>query len=255
MANSRVVLTPEFRGSHLHVIEPTEFVDKGIKTGKFAYTAEMLIQEADLTKFKVLENGQLVDVDISKVLRAVVIEAWPELGLPAKPGEKFTPLQLAFSGVASKGWPLRRGDAVAQKRIDNALKKGKDAPKVDHYKGVRVMACKSNVGDKTQPPALSVLGPNGKPVPLNRMVQGDLAKAKMVMLGGNYFVAELNIKATEMGGMRYASVYLNSICYTREGEKFGMQGGQLMSRFSGVVGGEAAHDPTAGMTVDSEIPF
>lgn len=252
---SRVVLTPEFRGSYVNVIEPTEFREPGKPpSGKWAYTSEMIFTEDSLTKFRVDRDGTLVFVDIRKILEEIALEAWPELAGPAQPGQQFTPLQLAFIGPLSKGWPLRKGDQVADKALRNAAAANKPPPNVDHYRGNRVIAAKSNVTPKTQPPALAhIVKGNSKPQPLNRAMPSDMQSAKPLMVGGNHFVAEINLKATEVGGLKFIVPYLNAFTYTREGAKFGFQGGALMSRFEGVAGGESSHDPTAGL--DAEIPF
>ena len=254
-AVSRVVLTPEFRGSYVNTIEPTEFREPGKPpSGKWAYTSEMIFSEDSLAKFRVLRDGNLVFVDIRKILEEIALEAWPELAGPAQPGQQFTPLQLAFIGPLSKGWPLKKGDQLADKALQKAVSQNKAAPNVDHYRGNRVISAKSNVTQKTQPPALAhLVKGNPKPVALNRAVPSDMQVAKTLMVGGNYFVAELNLKASEVGGLKYIVPYLNAFTYTREGTKFGFQGGALMSRFEGVVGGESSHDPTAGL--DAEIPF
>jgi hypothetical protein len=242
MANSRVVLTPEVRLSFANLIKPTEWVDPKTKnpSGKWSYNTEIIIPEDAVKKFRVLRDGNLVEVDLSLLLRELALEKWPEL---AQPGA----LQAAFAGVLAKGWPLKRGDVKA-----DALKAaGKNG---EHYRGGRVMTTKSNVNDKVQPPALSILNPDKKTFrSLNRMLPSDMETAKMAFVGGNFAVAELNIVASEVSGLKYLSAYLNSVRYTREGAKFGGQGGQLMSRFEGIVGGESPHDPTAGM--DAEIPF
>jgi hypothetical protein len=232
--------------SYPSLIESRETTDdRGVKTGKWVYSVEGMFTEESLVKFKVLRNNVLVDVDIQQLLRELAVEAWPELGAPAIAGQP-SPLAAAFAGVAFKGWPLKRGDVKAEARAA----KEKDG---SHYKGLRLMQMKSNVTDKVQPPALSYVGPDKKIKAVNRLVPSDMQAAKQLFVGGNYAVAELNIRASIVSGMRYLTPYLNSIRYTREGAKFGAQGGALMSRFDGVVGGEADHDPTAGM--DQEIPF
>lgn len=245
MAKSRVVLTPEVRLSFPHLITATEYKDPVTKkpSGKWSYQSEILIPETSVAKFRVLRDGNLVEVDMAQLLKELALEEWPELAVPGA-------LQAAFAGVLSKGWPLKRGDAKADEMAKKA--EPKDG---SHYRGHRVMAVKSNVNDKVQPPALSVLNADGKSFRvLNRMLPADMETAKMAFVGGNWVVAELNIVATVVSGLKYLTPYLNSVRYTREGVKFGGQGGQLMSRFEGISGGSSSHDPTAGMGGD-EIPF
>lgn len=245
MANkSRTVLSPEFRMSYPSVIVAKEFKDKGKPSGKFFYQTETILTEDSLKKFRVLRDGVLVEVDIQQLLAELAREAWgdeknPETGAPLTVKEMF-------AGPLAKGWPLRKGDVVAEK-----LKaEGKNG---DHYRGMRVMAIKANKTDKALPPALGFADANGFK-PLDRLSPTDMQRAQMMFAGGNYAVAELNIVAQDVSGLKYLTPYLNSITYTREGVKLGNQGGQLMSRFEGIKGGASDHNPTAGMD-DDEIPF
>lgn len=241
MANaSRVVLTPEARMSFANLLAAREYKEKGKGTGKFSYTVDLMFAEDALKKFRVLDtaSGQLVERDLKELLAELAREQWPGIKL----GEVFV-------GPGLKGWPIKKGDDIA----NAAQAKGKDA---EHYRGLRSIAVKSNVSDKVQPPILSQVVKGAKPRVFNRGVQGDMEIARSLFQGGNYCVAELNIVANEVGGMKYLTPYLNSVRYTRDGAKFGNRGGDLMSRFEGVSGGEADYDPTSGMTADAdEIPF
>jgi len=260
MANkSRNILTSEVRFSYVNVLEPTQYKDpKTGALGKWSYHLELIIEEANLTKFQMKnETGALVDADISKVLRELALEAWPELaqqamGPDGRPmfganGQPISGLLVAFSGTGEKGWPLRRGDKFA----DLAKTKGKDG---EHYRGKRIMTAKSNVHPKTNPPSLS-MSIDGKTRVLNRLVPSDMAAAKLAFTGGNYGYAELNIVTQDVAGGKFLTVYLNSLRYSRDGAKFGNQGGDLMSKFDGIQGGTAAYDPTKGMAMADEIPF
>lgn len=248
MANaSRVVITPECRGSFVHMLKARESKDQqGKPTGKFAYTSDLLFPDEALDKFLIAdENGSgLKEVKLSDLLVELAKEQWPN----AKNPETGQPMSVKemFSGVAMKGWPIKRGD----KRADDSQAKGKDG---EHYRGLRFLSVKSNVSDKVQPPILSQAIKGGKPRVFNRAMEADMEVARSLFQGGNYFVAELNIVATEVGGMKYLTPYVNAMRYIREGAKFGNRGGDLMDRFAGVQGGEADYDPTEGM--DDEIPF
>lgn len=243
MAKNRVVLTPEFRMSFANLIRPKEYIEKGKPSGKFSYSVEAILTEDSLGKFKVLRDGKLEDVEIASLLAELAKEAWGTAINPET--QKPWTVKEMFSGVAQKGWPLKRGDAIA-----DALKaKGKNG---EHYRGGRLMALKSNVSDKVQPPVLQIAQKTGL-YKINRLLDTDLEKAKQAFVGGNYAVAELNIAASEVGGLKYLTPYLNVVRYTREGAKLGGGGGSLMERYEGVSGGQADHDPTAGM--DDEIPF
>lgn len=244
MANkSRTVLTPEFRMSFPNLVKPKEFIDKGKPSGKFFYNTEMIFTEDALKKFRVLRDGSLVSVDFASLLAELAKDAWgsetnPETGQPLTVKEMF-------AGVLAKGWPLRKGDVIA----DVLKAKGKSG---DHYRGMRVMSAKSNVTDKVTPPTLSIDQKGGHRT-LNRLVETDMQTARSAFVGGNFAVAELNIVANVVGGLKYLTAYLNEVRYTREGPKFGGQGGALMSKFEGISGGESDHNPTEGM--DDEIPF
>lgn len=241
---SRVVLTPEGRMSFANLLSAREYKEKGKPTGKFSYTTDLLFPEDAMDKFRVLDTatGQLAERKLAEILAELAKEQWPGIVL-----------KDVFVGPGMKGWPIKKGDAAA----DAAKAKGKDA---EHYRGLRFLSVKSNVSDKVQPPILSAVQKGAKPRVFNRGVPGDMEVARSLFQGGNYALAELNIVANEVGGMKYLTPYLNSIRYTREGAKFGNRGGDLMDRFGGVQGGEADYDPTDGMgggaaAVDDEIPF
>lgn len=234
MANNRIVITPEVRMSFPHVIEAKEYMEKGKPSGKFSFSSEILIPEDSLGRFKIVRGDQLVDVDLNSVLVELAKEKWPGIII-----------KEAFAGVAQKGWPLKRGDAVA----DIIKAKGKQG---EHYRGHRLMAVKSNVSANVQPPVLQIAAKGGAKT-LSRMIQADMSTAKMAFTGGNYAIFELNLLAQEVGGMKYITPYFNLARFTREGEKLGGNGGSLMSRFDGVNGGQSDHNPLEG--ADDEIPF
>lgn len=248
MANpSRTVLTPEFRLSYAHLISPKEFIEKGKPTGKFSYITDALIKLDDVKKFKIPNpdpnaNGALMDVDFSLLLVELAKEAWgteinPDTSVP------YTVREM-FAGVAQKGWPLKDGNKLA----DAAAAKQKDG---EQYRGLKVISIKSNVSDKSQPPILSKATPQGKKV-FNRNMPSDLEEAKSLFQSGNYCVAELNIVANVVGGMKYLTCYVNSIRYTREGVKFGRTGGAMLDKFGGTGGGVSER---TDLQVDDEIPF
>lgn len=243
MSKQRTVLTPECRMSFPHLLVAKEFIEKGKPSGKFSYQVELLFGEEALGKFRVLDSGKLVETNIENLLVGLAKEAWGDETNPAT-GQPLTVRDM-FAGVAVKGWPLKKGDTIAAALVAKS-KNG------DHYKGQRAMSVKSNVSDKVTPPALSFARPGGVDM-LNRLNPADMQKAKLMFTGGNYAVAELNIVATTVAGMKYLTPYLNGISYTREGPKLGGGGGQLMGRFEGVSGGESNHNPMQGM--DDEIPF
>lgn len=245
---SRTVLSPEGRLSFCHMISPKEFKEKGKGTGKFSYITDLIFKPDDLKKFRMPDPANpsnLIDVDLPVLLAGLAKEAWgaqinPETNQP------WTVKEM-FAGVAVKGWPIKNGDQIADRA------KAANPPKdYEQYRGMKSIAIKSNVSEKTQPPVLSQATPKGKRV-FNRTLEADMQVANMLFQGGNYAVAEINFVANEVGGMKYLTPYVNSIRFTREGAKLGRSGGDLMDKFGGVGGGAAAHDPTEGM--DDEIPF
>jgi hypothetical protein len=241
MAN-RVVLTPEVRLSYPALIEPKEFIDKGVKSGKFSYQAQAIIPEASLGKFLIPDGASLKEVSLEQLLIELAKEEWPGIVI-----------KEAFAGALSRGWPLKRGDRIADDLLAAAEKAGKEAPKVDHLRGCRVLSVKSNVHPKVSPPQLELAG-KPKARILNRNIAADMQAAKNAFQAGNYAVFDLNIKASTVSGLKYLTPYFNSVRWTRDGEKLGNGGGGLMGRFDGINGGSADHDPTQGL-VEDEIPF
>lgn len=243
MAINRILITPEFRMSFPNLLKPKEFMEKGKPTGKKLYSMEMLILENLLGKFLMPKDNAFVEVDINTVLAELAKEAWgseidPELKRPLTVKEMF-------AGPLARGWPLKRGDVIA-----DAIKlKGKQG---EHYRGHRMMACKSNVADNVNPPTLQIAAKGGAKT-LSRMVEADMATARTAFRGGNYAIAELNIKPNVVSGLKYLTVYVNLVRYTRDGAALGGVGGSAMERFDGINGGQADHDPTQG--IDDEIPY
>lgn len=246
MANNRVVLTPEFRMSFPNLIKAKPYVEKGKSpdTAKFSYSVEGIFPEASLVEFQVLRDGALVKVNIQDVLVELAREKWGSAINPET--QKPWTIKEMFAGVAQKGWPLKRGDVIA----DGLKAKGKNG---EQYRGMRVIPMKSNVSDKVQPPSLGIAQKGGA-YKINRLVEADMDKARQAFVGGNYAMAELNISASEVGGMKYLTAYINLVRYTREGPKLGGGGGALMERYDGVNGGSSSHDPTEGL-VEEEVPF
>ena len=242
---SRTILTPEGRLSFTYMISPKEFKEKGKGTGKFSYITDLLFKPEDMKKFKMLDptSGDVSEIDFGVAISALAKEAWGTTINPST-SQPWTVKEM-FAGVAMKGWPIKNGDATQAA----AKAKGKDYPQ---YVGMKSISIKSNVSEKTQPPILSQALATGKRV-FNRTVVGDMEIAKMLFQGGNYALAELNVVANEVGGMKYLTCYVNSLRYTREGAKFGNRGGDMMDRFGGTAGGTSDHNPTDGM--EDEIPY
>lgn len=232
---SKRVLTPVFRGSYPNLITAKPYTDDAGKKGEPRYTLDMIYDPPDIAKFRA-ENGSgdLIEVGIDRLAVQLAQERWPELKDPT----------LLKSELA-KGWPIHKGDVLAAKR--EAKKKDGDA-----FKGKLIIRSKSYENVK---PLLTWYDPVAKGwKALSRSSDVDMKRAEDLFVGGNFFGAELTMKATETNGTKYITFYINAVRFIREGEKFGGKG--LMDRFDGYQGGEAAHDPTAGMTAgNDEIPF
>jgi hypothetical protein len=247
-----VLRTPIFRGSYPKVISPTEYKDKGKPTGKWSWNIEGIFDEPDLLKFIMIDDagkGQLVDLTI--VLKQLALTAWPDLPPFIDPTEpespsnpRLDPVVALFKRQQGKGWPIKKGDAI-KAALELKQKKG------DQYAGKRVINMKSNKGENTQPPILSIALPNNQWKALDRDSEKDMETAKAKFVGGNYFFAAISVVADIYGGMNFLTPYLNSIRYIKEGAKFGQ--GNAMDRFDGITGGRADYDPTQGMTADSVV--
>jgi hypothetical protein len=238
---SRALVTPEFRMSYAHLVVAHPYMENGKPTGKESYQVEAILDEEALTQFKVFDeaSGKYIDVNLPQLLVQLCNEAWP--GVNVK--EAFESQKDKF-GNGGKGWPIKRGDVIKAQREA----KGK---KGDQYEGKRVMSLTSNKVDTIQPPTLSmVTGPKTFKT-LDRTLDGDIAKAKSIFVGGNYAFATIGISAMTVAGVKYLKPYLNSIRYTRPGKPLGGQ--SEMDRFDGYSGGSSDHNPTAGM--DDEIPY
>lgn len=249
MANlTKRVLTPRFRMSFPHLIVPKPYMENGVKKGEPRFQLDMIFEVADLAKFRAEDgNGQLVEIDVKKLAVNLAREQWPAGNPPDKGGDmtlqdSFKAAFLDGAGNPTKSWPFREGDKMA-----DALKaKNKDG---EFLRGKVVIAAKSYENVK---PILSYYDATAKATKqLSRISDVDMAKAKEMFNGGNYAGAELSMRASCVGGVHYISFYINAVRFLAEGEKFGGKG--MMDRFDGVYGGEAAHDPTAGM--NEEIPF
>lgn len=227
------ILTPRFRGSYPNLIEAKPYTDEHGKKGEPRYTLDMIFNPDDQTKFRTEGgDGQLVEVDLAKLCVQAARERWPELADPALLKSELT-----------KGWPIKKGDLIAAKR--EAKKKDGEA-----FKGKIILSAKSYENVK---PILSFVDPKTKTARrLSRTSDTDMKLAEELFQGGNYFGAELSLKPTEVSGTKYITLYINSVRYLAEGEKFGGKG--MMDRFDGVYGGESTHNPAEGMEND-EIPF
>lgn len=233
---SKRVLAPRFRGSYPNVITAKPYTDDQGKKGEPRFSLDMIFDPPDIKKFRAEDgSGNLVEVGVDTLAVQLARERWPELADPA-----------VLKAELTKGWPLIKGDLLAAKR--EAKKKDGEA-----FKGKIIIRSKSYENVKPLLSFFDKAANNGKGAfrPLSRVSDVDMKKAEELFVGGNYFGAELTMKATEVSGTKYITFYINAVRFLADGEKFGGKG--MMDRFDGVYGGEAAHDPTEGM--NDEIPF
>jgi len=223
-----ILITSEFRMSYPEsLIHPRQYNGKG----PYRYSVEMLYEPDALLQFKRpnSDTGEFEDVDIKKVIAEVAKAQWPGINIK----------EAVANGEMR--WPIIKGDKKAEKREA----KGK---KSDYYKGMEVITAKT--GSEFPPRLYYVEG--GKVKQITRGMESEEAKAKQMFSGGNYGYAEVNIKAMEVDDKKHVTFYVNSVRYTREGERIG--GMSMMDRFEGVQGGVSDHDPTEGAD-DDDIPI
>lgn len=227
---SRILITPECRMSFPNLVKPRAFQQGGKEKGEPRYSVEMIFDPNDLGKFKAPDeaSGGFVDVDIRQVAADVAKEKWPDINVKESVQNR------------SLGWLINDGAAKADARKE----KGKDS---EHYRGMKIISAKASV---EYPPRLLVPTSDGRKTVM-RGLDSDESLAAQYFVGGNYAIAEVNVKAVDTPQGRYVTCYLNSIKFTRQGERLG--GASLMERFEGIEGGESDHDPTEGM--DDDIPF
>lgn len=222
------MLTPEFRMSFPNLVTAKAFKgSNGKEKGEPSFNTEMIFDAENLDKFQKPDaSGNLAAVDVKQEGVALARQKWGDINM-----------QEAFA----KTWFVKDGAALIAKQ------EAKGKTQIEHYRGKKVLYAKAN---QDYPPNLYVIE-NGKKRALARGLEADMAKAKQLFVGGNYAVAEINLVPVEVDEKKYIACYVNSICFTRPGDRIGGQ--SLMERFDGIKGGKAAHDPTSKGSDD--IPF
>jgi hypothetical protein len=201
------------------------------KANSEEFSVEALFDPADLEFFQ--KEGK-ENVDLRIVMAALAKEEWPDVknvNDEVKAGRIF--------------WPVKDGNTK------KAELEAKDPPKNgDHYEGKKFMRFKAKA-DKA--PQLRYIV-DGKFVTLDRHNPEDVSKINAMFVGGNYAFAEINVRPTLTPQGKFMTLYLNKVCYMRDGVKLG-GGPSLMDDVQGadIRGGEANYDPTEGL--DDEIPF
>jgi hypothetical protein len=169
-------------------------------------------------------------------------------------GEDFSVAEVVKMGAMK--WPFHSGDRKADAK----------AGKAEIYRGKKYWRAKAMAEIKGQVAAPRLLlapkpGETGL-LELHRgTLQGDQAIAQHFYPGA-FCTAEVTAQASDTGGNRYVTFYLNSIVFERHGERMssGAGGGSAMERMRGVRGGTTDLDPTVGMEpagadLDDEVPF
>lgn len=240
MSNIQLI-TPEFRMSFPNLVVPKRYKEKGKETGEPFFNLEMLIDPQDMTKFKRWDEASqsLTDVDLSKVCVEVAKSAFPGINMK----DEFK---------VGTNWPIHDGTALADKKEAEAAARGKNKD-CGHYRDLKIIKAKTK---EENPPRLYIRE-GGKNVQLAQAIEVQAAKAKQLFAGGNYAYAEISVAGTESAGRKYISFYVNSVVFTREGDRIG--GSSLMDRFDGYASQTTDYDPTDGlddlMGSDDDLPF
>jgi hypothetical protein len=222
------LLTPMFRMSYAHLLEPRQFIGKnGKPQGDPSFSMNAILNADDLKKFRMIdENDQLKDVDITQVCKDLAAEKWPGQAL----GELFPKKPNGTSD-----WPIKKGDTII------ALEAKKSKPKdVSFLAGMFQIPMKGNT---TYPPQLRYRE-NGETVVLDRENEAHKKVIKKLFDSGNYATAEISVMAQETPQGNFITFYLNKVMFKKEGKRLGGQ--SLMDRFDGIDGGSDDFDPTAG---------
>lgn len=225
------LISPLVRISRVQLDVPRIYKDPatGKENGEPKFGLTMLLDPADIGKFRKEVDGKLVEVNVTEVCKELAKQKWPELTLqemfPKKPS-------------GDSDWPIKNGDKIIELNAKKAKPK-----KLDFLAG------KVQIGTSAShkvPPRLSYFDPvQGKNVTLDRDNPEDMKKIKKLFLSGNYGFCEISIVPNEVNGKCYLTFYLNHIRYKKEGERIG-GGSSMMDRFDGIDGGEGDFDPTAG---------
>jgi hypothetical protein len=237
----RNLITPTFRMSFPKLITPEPYMENGKPKGEPVFQCEMLFAPEDIVKFQgpagLGLNGTAhpkipnweTGVDLKRVCALVAKETWPDI----------TSIQEAVAARALH-WPIVNGDQHFAKKEAKAKATGKKVGG-EYYKGTTFLRTKTG---KEFPPQL-YYPEGGKKLRLNIALDSDKVKAEGLFKGGNYAFAEITVKGTESAQGRFISMYVNSVCFVKQGEGFG--GARLMERFDGINGGESDHNPLDGL--------
>jgi len=233
---ARIVLTPTFRLYYPTLLTPRPYQEGGQPKGKPRYSLGMILEPNQLKDFKEFDEATetFQDVSFSTVLTEVAEKAW---------GREIENIREAVKhgGI---NWPIKKGETISAK---------KDGKHAEHLDGKYLINCGSI---EDYPPVLKAKVDGVRKTLVRGTTDGD-SKIKNLFTGGNYAYAELNVKATEVSGQKYLTLYLNGVTFVKPGEAIGGGGaGGTMERYANTQGGEADVDPNdGGEGGDDEIPF
>lgn len=225
------VMTPELRMSYPNLVTPRGYENPVTRQkGTPEYSVEGLIPTDKLGEFVITKNNVAVSkVDIRQYIMQLTQEKWPGINVQ----ENLTNKMLR--------WPIASGDAKAEER-ERAGKDGKA------YKGHYILRMKS---PEKNPPHLHT-EMNGRVVELSRGNAGDMAIANEKFTGGNYAQFIISLAASEVNNIKYVTVYVNRVAFSRPGEKLGgFDASASFSVFQGITGGQSSANPFGSL----EIPL
>ena len=241
-AKANLITAPFRMGWTDQLIKPEAFAPKG-QTPKAGaakkFQLPMIFTEADLGLFLQPSGDVLEEVNIRDICKKLTAIKWPG----QDPKVIFSKTDLT-TGVVTPlaNWPIKNGNKI----LEANAKKEKPS-KLDHLKDCFQITASSN---EDKPPRLTYIK-EGAVIELNRDNPEDMKVIKRLFLSGYWAIAEVSLLAqtTPMGN--FVTFYLNHVRFRKEGERIG-GGGGLMSRFEGVLGGEADIDPTMGAGKDDD---
>ena len=232
---STLLLSPVVRLSYPKLIKAEPFKDPttGQEKGDPVFNTEMLCPADDLSKFRTWneEKGEWKYDNLNSFCGRLAKQRF---------GDDFdVGAAIKHDGIK---WPVTNGDKNAER-----------GEKYEHYAGHYVVRGKalSEINGRPNAPSLYYME-DGKRKAIARGTDQGNQLAGDMFYGGAWVVVELSAVAGDAGGNKYVTLYMNSVMFIRNDDKFG-GGNSLMDRFEGVTGGESDYDPTDGMEEEISI--
>ena len=226
------LLSPPMRLSYPKLWKPEIFKDPntGMEKGAPVYSAEFLCPTDDIGKFRNWdeEKNEWVYDNLSSFCSRLARKRF---------GDDFD-VQGAIDHQGIK-WPVSSGDTRAQKGENFA-----------HYANTVVIKGKalSEINGRINAPTLYYFQDKERKA-IGRGTEQGAQLASSMFYGGAWAVADLAAVAGNAGGSKYVTLYMNSVVFIRNDEKFGGGNSQLdRTDFDGITGGMSDFDPTSGMS-------